>query len=441
MLFFYTLLIYFSMRKSKFIKSTIILLIGGFLTKILGMIIKIIMTRIIDTKTIGLYMMIMPTFNLFITISQAGFPISISKLVSENKSNNKKIVFSSIFMSTIITFLLMVLLIFISPLLASFLHNNSLRIPIMCIGFTLPFISISSIIRGYFFGRENMIPHVVSNTFEQIVRIILNILALPLIKDYSNTFIISFLILSNIISEITSIIILYFYLPKKVKINKDYVKPDYTIMKDILSISIPTTGSRILGMIGYFFEPIIITSFLLINGYSNNYITYEYGVITGYVMPLLMLPSFFTMAISQAIIPVISNGYSNKKIEYIKNKIKQSLLLSLVIGIIFTVLIMLFPGVIMKLIYNTNEGITYIRLIAPFFLLYYIQVPITSVLQSLNRAKDAFTSTLVGTILKISIMIGLSFLHIGMYPLIIATTVNIIYVTIFNIIKVKKVFK
>ena len=230
-------------------------------------------------------------------------------------------------------------------------------------------------------------------------------------------------------------------MPKKVKINKDYVKPDYTIMKDILSISIPTTGSRILGMIGYFFEPIIITSFLLINGYSNNYITYEYGVITGYVMPLLMLPSFFTMAISQAIIPVISNGYSNKKIEYVKNKIKQSLLLSLVIGIIFTVLIMLFPDVIMKLIYNTNEGITYIRLIAPFFLLYYIQVPITSVLQSLNRAKDAFTSTLVGTILKISIMIGLSFLHIGLYPLIIATTINIIYVTIFNIIKVKKVFK
>ena len=66
------------MMKNKFIKSTIILLIGGFLTKILGMVLKIILTRNIGTKTLGLYMLIMPTFNLFITLSQGGFPISIS---------------------------------------------------------------------------------------------------------------------------------------------------------------------------------------------------------------------------------------------------------------------------------------------------------------------------------------------------------------------------
>ena len=35
------------MKMSKFIKSTLILLVGGFLTKVLGMLIKIITTRII----------------------------------------------------------------------------------------------------------------------------------------------------------------------------------------------------------------------------------------------------------------------------------------------------------------------------------------------------------------------------------------------------------
>ena len=43
------------MKKNKFIKSTLILVVGGFLTKILGMIIKIVITRIIGTKGIGLY--------------------------------------------------------------------------------------------------------------------------------------------------------------------------------------------------------------------------------------------------------------------------------------------------------------------------------------------------------------------------------------------------
>ena len=55
--------------KEKFIKSTIILTIGGLLTKILGMVIRIITTRIIGLNGIGLYMMIMPTYGLFITIA------------------------------------------------------------------------------------------------------------------------------------------------------------------------------------------------------------------------------------------------------------------------------------------------------------------------------------------------------------------------------------
>lgn len=428
------------MRKSKFIKSTIILLIGGFVTKILGMLIKIIITRNISTKAMGLYMMIMPTFNLFITLAQAGFPVSISKIVSEDKNDNKKIVSSSIFMSVIITFILMIILVFISPLIAKSLHNESLEFPIICIGFTLPFISISGIIRGYFFGKEKMLPHVISNTFEQIVRIILNIICLPLLSNYSNNVIISFLILTNILSETMSIMVLYFFLPKKIKITKEMIKPNTEIMKDVLNISIPTTGSRIIGTIGYFFEPIILTSMLLFNGYSSNYITYEYGIITGYVMPLLMLPSFFSMAVAQATIPVISNGYANNKTRYVKTKIKQSLSLSLLIGIIFTILLIIFPEFFMKFIYNTNEGVKYIRTIAPFFLFYYIQVPLVAVLQSLNKAKEAMMSTLVGIIIKISLIVLLSFLKIGMYPLIIATIANMIYVTIFNFIKVKKIF-
>ena len=40
--------------KNKFIKSTIILMFGGLITKILGMIIKIALTRAVSTKGIGL---------------------------------------------------------------------------------------------------------------------------------------------------------------------------------------------------------------------------------------------------------------------------------------------------------------------------------------------------------------------------------------------------
>ena len=53
--------------KSKFVKSTLILVIGGMFTKLLGMLIKIVMTRLLGTEGIGIYMLIMPTFSLFIS--------------------------------------------------------------------------------------------------------------------------------------------------------------------------------------------------------------------------------------------------------------------------------------------------------------------------------------------------------------------------------------
>ena len=77
--------------KNKFVKSTLILMLGGAITKILGMIIKIVTNRLIGVEGLGVYMLITPTFMLLIAIAQLGFPIAISKLVAEEKNNNKRI--------------------------------------------------------------------------------------------------------------------------------------------------------------------------------------------------------------------------------------------------------------------------------------------------------------------------------------------------------------
>ena len=78
------------MAKNTFVKSTIVLIIGGAITKVLGMFIRIVLTRLIGTEGIGLYMLITPTFMLFIALAQLGFPIAISTLVASNKKMIKK---------------------------------------------------------------------------------------------------------------------------------------------------------------------------------------------------------------------------------------------------------------------------------------------------------------------------------------------------------------
>ena len=152
------------MKKETFIKSTIILMIGGLLTKLLGILIKVIMTRNSNLEIDSIYMLVMPTFSLMMAISQLGFATGISKVVSENKESSKKILFSILPVSLFINIVLTIFLIFTSHFIAfNLLKNEQAYLPILAISLVLPFDSLSSILRGFFFGKEKMIPHVISN--------------------------------------------------------------------------------------------------------------------------------------------------------------------------------------------------------------------------------------------------------------------------------------
>lgn len=425
--------------KNKFIKSTIILIIGGAITKVLAMIIKIFLTRIIGDKGISTYMLVLPTFNLFITLCSLSLSTSVSKLISERKRGGKKVILSIIPISLIYNFILMGILIFISPFIANNLLKNNLTFyPIMSISFTLPFICLSSILKGYFYGNENMGPFIISNIVEQIVRLLLIILIIPRFIKVNIVIAISGVVLINVISEFSSAVCLILFIPNK-KFSINDIKFDKMIFKDVLNISIPVTGSRLIGSISYFFEPIILTYIMSLVGFDNNYITSEYGIITGYVQPLLLIPSFFTMAISTSLLPVISNSYSRGKYEYAKKKLKQALTISLFIGIVFTFIFMLFPEFLLNLIYNTDSGVNYIRIICPFFILHYIQGPLTAYLQAVNKAKIAMRGTLVGAIIK-NIMLLILPIFLGIWGFIVAMITNIFYVTFQHLYYVIKSF-
>ena len=156
---------------------------------------------------------------------------------------------------------------------------------------------------------------------------------------------------------------------------------------------------------------------------------------------MLLLPSFFTLAISQALIPIVSKSYSDNNIIYVKKKIKQSILFSSLIGIPATIIFILIPEIPLKLIYNTTSGSTYMKYMAPICLLYYFQAPLSSSLQAMGKAKDSLKGTIIGVSVKLIILaIGCN-LKIGLWGLVISTCANIIVVTIYDLRRVKKYLK
>ena len=193
-----------------------------------------------------------------------------------------------------------------------------------------------------------------------------------------------------------------------------------------------------MGNIGYFLEPILLTSGMLTAGYSISFITQEYGIIAGYSMPMLLLPGFFTGAISNSLLPIISKASADKQYSYIKRKLKQAITISLAIGLPVTLILFLFPEFFLNIIYGTTHGGNYLRALALPFLFYYIELPLAATMQAMNLSKKVMTDNIIGIILKTILLYALSLLHIGMYGLVIASSINIIIVSISHYFHVKK---
>jgi len=165
----------------------------------------------------------------------------------------------------------------------------------------------------------------------------------------------------------------------------------------------------------------------------------EYGIYNAYVLPLLTIPSFFILALNTALVPEISKNSNDKSA--IKRRLKQSIIISLIIGLLSNLFVYIFTDDLLNIVFNTTKGINYIKFLAPYFIFLYIEGPLASTLQALNYSKYTMFVTIITTIIKMITLFLFSLLHIGLFSLLISEIINIFLVIYLNIKKIIKVLK
>lgn len=424
-------------KNNIFLKSTLVLLFGGIVGKLVGFVLRIIVTRKLGPEGMGLYSLLAPTSALLSVIATLSYPTALSKIISEKSSRTKTLFASIIPLSLIINIFIIVVTVLLAPTLSTLLKNETLYFPIICLSLVTPFISISSIIKGYFWGKQNMFPYMLSNFIEQVARLIFITLFIDKFLSLSLTHAISFIILVNAAGEVISQLVMIYFFPKNIKPSiNDFNKDD---IKKIMNISIPSTSSKIIGSISYFLEPIVLTNVLMYVGYSKEFIVYEYGVINAYAMSLLLMPQFFTQNMATSLVPELSKYYSQGNKVMCKKRIKQIVLISSTIGAISTFIITLFPKFFLNILYHTTAGIDYIKILSPFTILFYIEYPLINALQALGKSKSAMKCTITSSIVRLISIATLSLLKIGMYSLILSIIINLLLSTYLYSKEIKKV--
>ncbi|HET7628345.1 MAG TPA: stage V sporulation protein B [Bacillales bacterium] len=438
------------MTKQSFLKGTLVLILAGIVVKIIGFINKIVIVRIIGEEGYGLFTMAFPTLLLTVTLTQIGLPVAISKLVSEAEALNdrrkiKRILVVSLSTTGTLSLLFTGMMILFAPMLAKTVFvDERVMIPLLAISPIVPVVAVSSVLRGYFQGRRHMSPLGISQIIEQVLRVCFSAILATALLPYGVAYAAAGAISANVIGEIGSLFYMFtmFKTSKKIPIRKgfwSYVKGGRKEFKELMNIALPATGSRLIGSVGHFFEPIIITQSLAIAGVSAAMATKLYGEIAGLALSFLTLPTFITYSLSVSLVPTISEAAAHHRYDQIHYRLHQAMKVSMITGGLAVVITYEFAAPLMKLMYDVPHVAVYVRWMAPFFFIYFFQQPLQAALQALNHAKAAMMNTVFGSTVKMAtIFVLASQPEFQIFGAAMGYVVNVILVTLLHFVTVVK---
>lgn len=418
------------MLKNKIVKSLLSLISVGLIVKAISIIAKVITTRILKEEAMGLFMLVNPTMVFLINISQISLQTVIAKLLA-SKENTQKVMVTSTLLITFITIIFMALIITFAPTFATiFLKNSKCVFALYGFALLLPLISIGTIIKGYYAGIGKIEITAYSQVSEEIGRLAFIIAFGTSFLNISPAYGALAAIYSLCFGEICSLTHMFIALKNNTKSKpKSFFKAlkektNY-IFKKILGISIPLTSSRLIDSFTYFLEPIIMTTILIKQGFTSDAISLEYGMFTAYVMPLLLMPSFFSTSYGRVLLLEMSEAESNKNKKKSLKLFNNFSLLSLGTGLLFSLVMFLFPSQLLQILFKTTKGSKYVRMLTFPFLLYYLEAPLHAAMTSLNLEKDDFIVCLSSSIVRIISLVLLLPIY-DVFAVILSTLIGIV---------------
>ncbi len=402
------------MNKKSTIKTIITLLGLGFIAKLLSTIARILMTRELGVDGMGLYQLATPCMLLVITLAQFGLPTAIATLVSRHRNKAKLIFSSGLIIAFIIAMLMMILVIILAPTIAIIiLKNNDLLLTIYALALLIPLVSLSAIIKGFFLGLNEIELTSTSTIMEEVGRIIFIICFLNFFVSKGANYGSFGAMLGVCVGEIFQTLYMVIFNDKKLynRINELIsIKKSERIQetKSIVRLSLPLTLSRLVGSVTYFVESIIVANLMLKYGMTTLEITHDYGILSGYVMPMLLMPGFFATSFANYLLPKLSSAIGKNRIKEAKNIFKKTTLLSGITGLFFSTIFFFFGDKIMFILYGTSEGYNLVRFFAFPFMIFYIEAPIVAAMHALDLTNKAFYATVISSIVRIGLLLVLA---------------------------------
>jgi stage V sporulation protein B len=407
------------MSSKSFLKGAFILGVAGIIVKIMGAFFRIPLGNIIGEEGMGYYQASYPIYVLLLTISTAGIPTAISKLVSEKNAVGDRYGAHRVFR---VSFLLLLsigivtsaILFFGSGMIVKMIKNKGAYYSMRAIAPALLFVPIMATYRGYFQGLQDMMPTAISQIIEQFGRTVVGLILAMVLLDQGTKVAAAGASFGAAAGAITgALIIIFIYYRRREQIFKEiHMQPigkqesSAKIIYQIFSIAIPITlGAAVIPLMNMIDVGMVMRRLQAV-GFSAKVANGLYGQLTGMAAPLINFPQIVTVGLAVSLVPAISDASQRKDIRLINSTVQAGTRVALLIGLPAALGLATLAKPIMLLLFPLQQesalnaaaslsilafGVIFLTLVQTF----------TGILQGLGKPGIPVKNLFLGALLKI----------------------------------------
>lgn len=336
---------------------------------------------------------------------------------------------------------------------AGYIANAVLQIPdteltLVALSPAIFFVSIASVMRGYFNGRDRISATAKSQTLEQIFKTALTVVVVEIVVMMYGTNVKIMAAGANLATTL-SVLLSFGYLALYYKLYKRKPKKPLrrikqesaiSIVKRIIWVSFPIAISAIMSTLNKNVDSVTVIRFLK-DSIGESAATIQYGILSGKVDTLITLPLSFNVAFSTALVPTISAAMAIGDKKGASRRISFSMLLTMIIGLPFTFGMAVFAQPILNLVFpNATSGAVLLQLSAFTIVFSVLAQTANGALQGMGRIMVPAVSGFIGLIVKIISNITLIPI-IGVNGAAIGSSLNNVVVFLVSYIVLKKTLR
>ncbi|MBH1941459.1 polysaccharide biosynthesis protein [Mobilitalea sibirica] len=467
-------------RKSSnhFLVQGSILAAASLIVRIIGLIYRIPMQRIIGDEGMGYYNYAFEIYNIALILSSYSLPLAVSKLVASRGINREhknayRIFLCALGFATLVGLTAASIIFFGAEFFSTVINNDpNAALPLRILAPTIFVFSVMGVFRGFYQGKNTMIPTAVSQVLEQVINAIVSVMAAYLlVRSYSANINIAAYgaaggTMGTLIGAMAALLFLMFvfvlykpYLNKQMHNDTSRYLESYT---DIIKLLILTISPIILSQTVYHisglidnslfghimatkevthFDETVLTNILPDRLYSAENRRVLIGIYSNKYRLLTNVPVAIASAIGAAIITSISAAKVRGMDGVIRRKTHAAIKFNMLIAIPSAVGMGVLASPILQLLFKDANQLSanFIRLGSIAIIFFSLSTVSTAILQGVNKLKIPVINSAISLGIHILLVfILLKFTPLSTYALVIGNVTFALVVTILNWISIEK---